>query len=91
MKFEDKYEKDVEHAAAASVPGRAVCLYSQQSFQAESGLLPQSLEALIIHDDYDVDQLRDWNARVIKERFEPVVEDLISCKRGFSYPTDSSL
>lgn len=44
------------------------------------GLLPQSLEALSIHDHCDVDRLKDWNPRSITKRFGPVVEDLISCK-----------
>ncbi len=45
-------------------------------------LLPQSLEALIIHDDYAPAELKDWSAPVLQERFGPVVEDLISSKKG---------
>ena len=43
-------------------------------------LLPQSLEALTIHDHYVNDKLYNWNAPVITKRFHPVVEDLISSK-----------
>lgn len=46
------------------------------------GLLPRSLEALTIHDHFCVNGLKGWNAQAINKRFEPVVEDLISCKTG---------
>ncbi len=45
-------------------------------------LLPQSLEALIIHDDYAPAELKDWSAPVLEKRFGPVVEDVISSKKG---------
>lgn len=44
-------------------------------------LLPQSLETLTIHDDHDTDW-EEWNVRIIAERYEPLVRDLISCKTG---------
>ena len=43
-------------------------------------ILPQSLETLTIHDNYDT--LEDWNTEFIWNRFEPVVEDVIACKVG---------
>ena len=45
-------------------------------------LLPQSLEALTIHDDYAPAELKGWSTPVLQKRFGPVVEDLISSKRG---------
>lgn len=44
--------------------------------------LPQSLEALTILDHYDFDVFKTWTAPLITTRFEPVIEDLISCKTG---------
>ncbi|KAL9075863.1 MAG: hypothetical protein Q9161_001256 [Pseudevernia consocians] len=45
-------------------------------------ILPQSMEALTIHDHYHLDKFEDWNAQLITTRLDPVVEDLISCKTG---------
>ena len=57
-------------------------------------LLPQSLEALTVRDYHDTDIAESLTARVILERFEPVIEDLISNKtrgvlgiKDFSFAT----
>ncbi len=60
--------------------------------------LPQSLEALTIHDGSLWHQVGAWNTQLIKKRFEPIVEDLLSCKtnglpglRNFSFTAREGL
>ncbi len=60
--------------------------------QSSEALLPQSLEALTIHDHYLWEEPKDWDAQFVKKRLEPIVEDLISYKasglsgiRAFSF------
>lgn len=45
-------------------------------------ILPQSLEALTIYDDLSDYKIKNCKPHEIRKRLEPVVEDLISCKKG---------